>query len=402
MKLLLLPANNTLSHIAKCLALRACLAARDHVIRLAASRRHAPFLERLRVPHLVLPDIQEGDHGSIPSMAWFEPDRFATCVRAEAEAIRAFKPDRVLGIFCFTAPASTRLAGVPYDSLICGCMIPECRDVLGFDWGEPGIEAQARGLALFRRHAARLASVALARLGLPRVEDAYTLLKGERTFLWDFQEFLPLAAGPDVTHVGPITWDGWPRDGFDPDRVAAVGRPLALVALGTGWVPPNAVTRIVRVLLQLGYGVVLAAGGQRNLVALFPGEPRVAAFEFVPIGEVLPLVSLVICHGGQMLVFEALRHAVPVVVMPLQPEQAHNGVCLERIGCGRRLVPPRPFLGDAQVYLDTLGLLTDADLTREVRGLVEGPDTARHLARMSAIIRGYDGVGRMAGLLEGA
>jgi len=67
--------------------------------------------------------------------------------------------------------------------------------------------------------------------------------------------------------------------------------------------------------------------------------------------------ALTLCHGGQLTVFEALAGRSPVLVLPLQPEQAHNGLCLARLGCGRSLLPPRPFLGDSRTYVDAFATL---------------------------------------------
>lgn len=69
MRFLLEPCNNTLSHIAKCLAVRDCLQARGHEVFLAVAPSRVPFLDGLGVPHAVLADIQEADGGPSPSIA---------------------------------------------------------------------------------------------------------------------------------------------------------------------------------------------------------------------------------------------------------------------------------------------------------------------------------------------
>jgi len=68
-------------------------------------------------------------------------------------------------------------------------------------------------------------------------------------------------------------------------------------------------------------------------------------FEFLPFAGVLGRASLVVCHGGQGLIFEAMRQRIPVFALPLQPEQAQNGLCVERMGCGRRLLHGVVFTG---------------------------------------------------------
>ena len=122
-KFLLVPGNNSLSHVAKCLSLSDALQARGGEARVAVSRQHSAFLRQLGVEHAVLPDIQETDESGFPSVAWFrDPGQIIESIAAELKLISEYRPDRVLGVFRFTLKTSARLAGVPCDSLICGCM----------------------------------------------------------------------------------------------------------------------------------------------------------------------------------------------------------------------------------------------------------------------------------------
>ena len=114
MKFLLEPCNNTLSHVAKCLALREVLVARGHQVLLAVLAGRARFLDRMGVGgYEMLPDIQEADAGPSPSFAWVRPARVEACIRAEVELLRRLRPDRVLGVFRFTGPLSAdRMADI--------------------------------------------------------------------------------------------------------------------------------------------------------------------------------------------------------------------------------------------------------------------------------------------------
>ena len=171
------------------------------------------------------------------------------------------------------------------------------------------------------------------------------MLHGERTFLWDFPEFFKLPDDADVTYVGPVSWDGWPCDEVEMELFEEISRPVAIVSFGTCMKDTAITRRITGLLNDMGYFVVLAAGGHKDVVDAIPPSPSVMACQFAPLEKLLPRASLLVTHGGQLTIFEALRHQVPVAVIPFQPEQAHNGVCLERIGCGVRLVPRRRFRG---------------------------------------------------------
>ncbi len=399
-KYLLVPGNNSLSHIVKCLAISEALAARGHSTCVAVSKRHSPFLRGLAIDHIVLPDIQETDESGFPSVAWFrQPQKVIDCIAAEVDLIKMYRPDRVLGIFRLTLKASAQIAGVPYDSLTCGCMTPDFPEVLGYGDCEPGREIQQIILDGFFRYAGSKIGAALENFGLPkRNGNVLHMLKGERTFLWDFPEFAPLPQKNDMIHVGPIEWDRWPYDTLNRETLIG-GRPVAIVAFGTCTVCLNVTKRIIRILIEKGYRVLLAAGGQTEFLGLLPDDPQITVYNYASIPEMLPFASLLVTHGGQMTIFEALQYQVPVAVMPFQPEQAHNGVCLERMGCGTRLVPSRPFQGNSNAYIDALDSMTDEEIAGKISRLIKDPMTKKHLAEASDILSRYDGAGKIADLL---
>lgn len=135
MKFPLIPGNNSLSHITKCLAIDERLRTRGHEALLAVTAKHARFVRDSGRNCAILPDLQENDGAGLPTVQWFSnPDKIADCIRAEAALMQEYRPDRVLGVFRFTARASAAVAGIPFDSLACGCMLP-CA---------PAIDSEAR------------------------------------------------------------------------------------------------------------------------------------------------------------------------------------------------------------------------------------------------------------------
>jgi len=279
-------------------------------------------------------------------------------------------------------------------------MIPDSQEVLGFVDGDRGREAQQIILNGFYRYAAIKTSMALASFGLDAVSDVRYMLKGERTFLWDIPEFFPLPRKPDIIYIGPITWNHWQYDRMDIGAIADGKLPLAIIAFGTCTAHASAAKRIIQILLDLGYQVLVAAGGQKEFLNIMPDEPRVIVHTFAPLHKLTPHASLLICHGGQMTVFEALQNKIPVLVMPFQPEQAHSGVCLERIGCGRRLIPPQLFQGNSGVYVDALNGMTDDELKAVMTGLVNNSQRTKRLAEIKEALGQYKGAEKLAMMLE--
>lgn len=401
MRFLLIPENNSLSHIAKCLSIKDGLLARGHEIHIAVSKRRSVFLDQLGIEYHVLSGIQETDNGGFPSFSWFsQPKRIVDCINEEVALIRKIKPHRVLGVFRFTLKASSQITNVPYDSLICGCMLPESEDVLGFSGEEADIDVQRKSINTFFQYAGGRASQAFSSLGLSEISDIRCALRGDRTFLWDFPEFMPLPEHPNNIHVGPIALNHWPVDSIDINRIANFQNPLAVVSFGTCMKDTATMTRISRILLELGYNVLIAAGGQEEMMDILPNEPRVMSCSFAPLNQIFPYASLLVTHGGQMTIFEALQNKVPILVMPFQPEQAHNGVCLERVGCGSRLISSQSFKGDSDVYIDALRHMEDDEIISRITGLCRHPDLKDNLDKMKNIVSSYKGTDALVHLLE--
>jgi hypothetical protein len=399
MRFVLSAAGNTLSHLAKCLALREALAARGHEVHLVTTAGRSGFLRALDVAHEVLPEPGDVDRAAAPTLAWFRAPRFEACVRAEVDLLRRLRPDRVLGVFRFTGALSALLAGVPYDALVCGCMTPACDETLGFAPGAPGEREQAEAIAFFRRAGAERAAPALRRLGLDPVDDAWALLLGDRTFLWDMPEFQPLRPFPGVVHVGPIRWDGWPVDGGAAERLAALRDPVAVVSFGTGGPHGPVAARVAELLRELGFSVALAAGSREHPDWPASG-PRFAAFDFLPVDRALERAALVACHGGQGIAFEALRRGLPLLVVPFQPEQSQNGRCLERLGCGIRLVEPPPFLPGAERAEDLFLARPVRELARRVTAFLDEPAGPARRTAAARAVAATGGVAAIVAALE--
>jgi UDP:flavonoid glycosyltransferase YjiC (YdhE family) len=252
----------------------------------------------------------------------------------------------------------------------------------------------------FFRYAGAKTSRVLKRFGLQEIDDIRFTLKGNRTFLWDFPEFMPIQTSPNTVHVGPINLHHWPYDMANIEKALDTQYPIAVVSFGTCVTDRGVVLRIVRLLVELGFHVIVAAGGQSPMFNIELAHPQVTVVNFAPLNELFPYASLLVTHGGQMTIFEALQNKVPVCVMPFQPEQAHNGVCLERIGCGCRLIPPTFFTGLVDDYISSFIRLTDQAIKMKIDSLIGSAKTKESLSKTKSIIERYHGADSIVEFLE--
>ena len=349
MRFLLVAENNSLSHFAKALAIRRGLTELGHDVLLGVGQRWESYLVGSDICYAVLPEIRDHDFSGFPGVPWFNNvSGLEHVINAERQLIDSYKPDRVLGIFRFTLKASAAIAEVPCDSLICGCLLPGACDAYGYLPDEPGASKQADLMSGFFRYAGKQLSLAMNRHGLPGIRDAREMLLGKRTFLWDFPDFFECKLPASCIHVGMPEWSMDVPEYQDFELFE--NRPLAVLTFGTCVGEGASVRFITQQLNELGFHVLLAGGGQTKVIEGIEDKPWLTVRQFAPLHRLWNRVRLLVSHGGQATVFEALRHKIPVAVLPFQPEQAHNGVCLEQIGCGLRLSCGQPFLGNSIVY----------------------------------------------------
>jgi UDP:flavonoid glycosyltransferase YjiC (YdhE family) len=132
-----------------------------------------------------------------------------------------------------------------------------------------------------------------------------------------------------------------------------------------------------------------------------PSAPeRLAAFDFLPVELAFERAGVVVCHGGQGLIFEALRQRLPVFVLPMQPEQAQNGLCIERMGCGRRLQRGVVFIGRGTTFEAAFLARPARQLAEEMAEVLADKQTSVQLTIASEQISRYQGTETLATLLE--
>ena len=107
---------------------------------------------------------------------------------------------------------------------------------------------------------------------------------------------------------------------------------LSLGSLGSGDVP--LMERLVEVLGETRHRYVVSKGPQH---AEYELADNMAGEEFLPQTSLLPDVDLVITHGGNNTITEALHFGRPTIVLPLFWDQHDNAQRMDETGLGTRL-----------------------------------------------------------------
>jgi MGT family glycosyltransferase len=143
--------------------------------------------------------------------------------------------------------------------------------------------------------------------------------------------------------------------------------------------------------LMKGLVANLAGGPHRVIVSKGPqaGEyelaDNMAGAEFLPQTSILPLVDLVITHGGNNTVTESLFFGKPMVALPLFWDQYDNAQRLEETGLGARLDTYGHTAAELRAAIDRL--LGDAALGARLRSLSAELRQARGTERAADLIQ---------------
>jgi MGT family glycosyltransferase len=155
---------------------------------------------------------------------------------------------------------------------------------------------------------------------------------------------------------------------------------LSLGSLGSADV--ELMQRLVDVLAKTRHRVIVSKGPLADQITLHDNQ---AGEGFLPQPAILPMVDLVITHGGNNTVTEAFHHGKPMVVLPLFWDQVDNAQRVEEMGFGRRL--------------STYGF-RDKELTAAINALLKDQALHDRMSDMSARIKASSGTVRAADLVE--
>jgi MGT family glycosyltransferase len=162
-----------------------------------------------------------------------------------------------------------------------------------------------------------------------------------------------------------------------PDELAAGDGSLLYLSLGSlGSGDVELMQRLVDTLAAGRHRVIVSKGPQHEQITL---ADNMAGAEFLPQTSILPQVDLVITHGGNNTVTEALYFGRPMVVLPLFWDQYDNAQRVAETGLGMRL---DTYTHEPEQLLGAIDrLLADRALSERLgalsRSLQAAPGTSR-------------------------
>ncbi|HEX5826762.1 MAG TPA: nucleotide disphospho-sugar-binding domain-containing protein, partial [Candidatus Limnocylindrales bacterium] len=155
---------------------------------------------------------------------------------------------------------------------------------------------------------------------------------------------------------------------------------LSLGSLGSADVA--LMQRLVDLLGRTRHRVIVSKGPLADQITL---HDNMTGAGFLPQPAVLPLVDLVITHGGNNTVVESFHHGKPMIVLPLFWDQVDNAQRVDETGFGRRLATYD---------------FEDGELLGAIDSLLADEVLRGRLAAASARMHASNGTVRAADLIE--
>jgi MGT family glycosyltransferase len=169
-----------------------------------------------------------------------------------------------------------------------------------------------------------------------------------------------------------------------PEEFLSSDKPLIYFSLGSlGSADVALMRRVIAALAGGDYNVIVSKGPLHNELDLPEG---MWGAEFLPQTRIVPLVDLVITHGGNNTVTESLHFGKPMLVLPLFWDQYDNAQRVHETGFGRRI--------------DTYGFAPE-ELRAAVDDVLADSALRERAAAAGEKIRAASGIVRAADLIEG-
>lgn len=264
-------------------------------------------------------------------------------VEAEIDAISKYSPDLILGDFRLTVGISSTLCKIPFVSILNGYWTnyysekhsaPESMLITELLGNQLSSLLFPRLRSLFLKWAVRPFNKECLRRGLKPYRNLFDVMSSrELNLICDLPEFTPLRMAPPHFHfVGPIIWEPNINPPYWLDKLDRE-RPVIYFSMGsTGF--DKYFRKAVEIFSDTHYQILFTTGGM-NLPNRRPANFFIE--EYAPGIKLMEVSDILICHGGNGTIYQALSRGVPIIGIPTMHDQWFNMERVEALDVGIKL-----------------------------------------------------------------
>jgi MGT family glycosyltransferase len=334
--------GHVLSHVGRTLLIAKELRGRGHRVLFAGQGHYLEIVRKEKFDVLNLDGLEgkrllaKGRRAMV-GLQFLTADMFDGFVQGELKLLREVKPDAVLCDLQPTMAISASIAGIPCINIVNAYLTPYAVPPLDhfifhplFRWFLEPLRRWVAGKP-FRKLSLKYA--------LPSNIVFRDLLSlGDLVIIPDVPEFAPTRNLPGHFHYsGPLVWE--PKNGsiaglagINPERTT-----IYFTLGSTGL--QEMFHRVIQDLRDTDYQVILTTGGQVQPDDLGVLPDNFFVDSFFPVSTFLQHCQVVICHGGNGTLYQALGSGIPVIAIPTHTDQKANAYFLEQQGAGLAINP---------------------------------------------------------------
>lgn len=274
--------------------------------------------------------------------SWLNPRSVRSILGSQIEVIEKHEPDIVLGDASFTLKMAAEKTSTKFVSLLNGYMTKYYRPTRKIPRNHPGYQYSRKIPSRLFELITRLIERASFRkihepfrkirkeMGLSSQKYFLDELEGESNLICDLPELFPQKKLPsNYDFIGPLYYRGSSKE---EDVLDFIGdhQPNILVSMGStgSWEKVSFLNNPI-----FGKYRIIASGDTGQAL----DGTNILNKPFINHIAIMPKIDLMICHGGNGTVYQALSFGVPALCVPNNFEQEWNACQVEEMGLGVRL-----------------------------------------------------------------
>lgn len=375
-KILVLPYSHTLSHLSRPLEISKQLKINGCEIIFGGSKSKAHFIQN---EHFQFQEIFEPDPGILYSrirnkkIRFVDDDTLNKMIVSDLNLFHKVKPDLVLSDGRFSAMVSTQIAGIKHAAIVNASStayraIPyfpfikrpvfdcyPCNNFLVNICNSFNLKFEMFMFDNIMNIFKKLSK----KHNLDYTVTATNCLCGtDLTLIADNPEYFPTKKLPsNYQYIGPVTWKAhkslenpqwWP--------VKKNGAKLIYITMGTTG-EEGLFQKIYDFFKSKKDTIcIITTGEQTDQIKPIPGQIYVTAF--MDGDTIMKNADLVICHGGNGTIYQALSFGKPVIGIPVIPDQDFNMRMVENLGVGKKLTT-KEILSDSSILEKQFDIIND-------------------------------------------
>lgn len=402
MKILCIPYTHTISHISRPLLIAKELKHRGYDVLFAGKSPKIKIIQqegfKVMPLHEPDPDMLYGNirKGKLQFISNAELEQM---IEADIALFKEVKPDIVLTDGRFSAPISTHIAGLKHIAIV-NVSSTEYRAlpyIPFFDFIPQLLIKRNTGLwralellnlkfemLVFDNVMSTFKKLS-RKYGLKKTVTATNCLTGKDiTFLADIPEYFPTKSLPsNYYYIGPLTWkSALPDPSWWP--LKKNGKNIIYITMGTTGVKDS--FRIIYDLIRdSDFKAIITTGGQVQNLPSIPGKLYIE--DYLDGDLMMEASDVVVCHGGNGTIYQALQHSKPVIGIPTIPDQKFNMRRVEALGIGRTLTWEE-FIKRPEVLINM------------INSIIKNRSFYEDTSKIQQILKSYNGLKLGADIIE--